>query len=204
MTDDLAARLARTARSVTAATPAFDAERAARLGLVDVAYADQDSPIGTLLLATTDVGLVRISFGPENPDAVLEELADRVSPRVLRAPRRLDRARRTLDRYFAGRGDLDDLPVDLRLAVGWQRDVLDTLRREVPLGTTISYAGLAVRAGKPRAARAVGNAMAQNPVPLVVPCHRVVPSGGGVGNYGGGPERKAALLALEGAALELR
>ena len=204
MIDDLATRLTRAARAVTtSAEPPFDAERAARLGLVDVAFVEHDSPIGPLLLAATDVGLVRVSFGPEDPDDVLDELSARVSPRVLRVPRRLDRARRTLDRYFAGRGDLDDLAVDLRLATGFRRDVLDTLRREVPLGTTITYLGLAARAGKPRAARAVGTAMAQNPVPLVVPCHRVVPSGGGVGSYGGGPERKAALLALEGAALEL-
>ncbi|HEX5614668.1 MAG TPA: methylated-DNA--[protein]-cysteine S-methyltransferase [Acidimicrobiia bacterium] len=203
---ELGSRLARGARAAAraAGTPdALDVARAERRGLVDIAYVRYDAPIGRLLLAATEHGLVRIAFGDEPDDDVLEHLAATISPRIVASARRLDGARRTFDRYFAGRGDLDALAVDLQLALGFDRTVLDTLRAQVPLGATITYAGLADRAGSPRAARAVGNAMAKNPVPLVVPCHRVVPSAGGVGSYGGGPHIKAQLLALEGAALQL-
>jgi methylated-DNA-[protein]-cysteine S-methyltransferase len=201
--DRLGARLAHSAADLAGDPPDFDVARAVRSGLVDVAYTEYDAPIGSILVATTERGLVRIAFGGEDPDEVLEDLARTVSPRIVRAPRRLDAARRTFDRYFARRGDLDALAIDLQLASGFRKTTLATLRAQVPLGTTITYGALARRAGKPRAARAVGTAMATNPLPLVVPCHRVVPSTGGVGNYGGGVPTKIALLELEGAALAL-
>lgn len=175
------------------------AERAAERSLLDVAYTTLDSPVGTLLLAATSQGLVRVAFEVEGHDGVLTELSRRVSPRVLRAPGRLDAVVRELEEYFAGRRREFDLPVDLRLATGFRRQVLDRLR-EVPFGRTASYAVLAQAAGSPRAVRAVGSACATNPVPLVVPCHRVVRSDGAIGSYRGGPAAKRALLDLERAA----
>lgn len=164
--------------------------------LLDVAYATLDTRIGPLLVAATPAGLVRIAFGDDDHDRVLADLAERVSPRVLHAPARLAEVARQLDEYLAGRRRDFDLPVDLRLAKGFRRDALDRLRL-VPYGHTVTYAGLAAATGRPTAVRAAGSACATNPVPLVVPCHRVVRSDGTIGNYGGGTIVKERLLALE-------
>ena len=172
--------------------------RAHEQDLLDVAYRDLDTPLGRLLLAATPAGLVRVAFPVEDPDAVLDTLAGRISPRVLRAPARLDTVARELDEYFAGRRHAFDVPVDLQLAHGFRRAVLERLV-EVPYASTVSYGELASRVGNPRASRAVGTACALNPVPLVVPCHRVVRSNGSPGSYRGGPEAKRRLLALEAA-----
>ncbi len=173
--------------------------RLAADGLVDVAYTELDSPVGRLLLAATDAGLVRVAFDVQDHDAALQQLADRVSPRVLRAPQRLAPAVRQLEEYFAGRRTAFDLPLDLRLATGFRLGVLTHLR-DVAYGRTASYAALAAAAGSPRAVRAVGTACATNPLPLVVPCHRVVRSDGTPGQYAGGAAAKLTLLALEHAA----
>ncbi|MGZ4651359.1 MAG: methylated-DNA--[protein]-cysteine S-methyltransferase [Kineosporiaceae bacterium] len=172
--------------------------RADEQDLLDVAYRDLDTPLGRLLLAATPAGLVRVAFPVEDPDAVLDALAAGISPRVLRAPARLDTVARELDEYFAGRRQAFDVPVDLQLAHGFRRAVLERLV-EVPYAGTVSYGELAARVGSPRASRAVGTACALNPVPLVVPCHRVVRSDGSQGSYRGGPEAKRRLLALEAA-----
>jgi methylated-DNA-[protein]-cysteine S-methyltransferase len=164
-------------------------------GLLDVAWTLADSPVGPLTLAATPSGLVRIAFGHE--DAVLEELADRVSPRVLEAPARLDGVRRQLDEYFAGDRRQFELDLDWSLSQGFRRTVLHKLV-EVPYGHTLSYKELAELAGNPKASRATGTAMATNPIPLVVPCHRVLRSGGMLGGYGGGLDAKVWLLRLEG------
>jgi len=166
--------------------------------LLDVAYRTVDSPIGPLLLAATPAGVVRVAFDVENHEAVLGELAADVSPRVLRAPARLDVLAAELDEYFAGRRHTFDVGVDLQLAHGFRRAVLDHLRG-IPFGRTASYSEIAVAAGSPRAVRAVGTACATNPVPLVVPCHRVVRSDGSSGNYRGGADAKRFLLTLEAA-----
>jgi methylated-DNA-[protein]-cysteine S-methyltransferase len=166
--------------------------------LLDVAYRTLDSPLGSLLLAATDRGLVRVAFASEGHDHVLQELADRVSPRVLRAPARLDIAARELDEYFGHARSAFDLPLDLQLATGFRREVLEQLRG-VGYGTTTSYAGLAARTHSPRAVRAVGTACATNPLPLMIPCHRVIRSDGSMGNYRGGIAAKQTLLALEAA-----
>jgi methylated-DNA-[protein]-cysteine S-methyltransferase len=171
--------------------------RADAEGLVDVAWSTVDTPIGPLLLAGTDAGVVKIGFGVD--EGALEELAAGVSPRVVEAPARLDDARRQLDDYFAGRRRVFDLRLDWRLARGFRRTVLERLFAEVPFGATVSYLDLAARAGNPRASRAVGTAMATNPLPIVVPCHRVLRTGGALGGYGGGLDAKRRLLALEGA-----
>jgi methylated-DNA-[protein]-cysteine S-methyltransferase len=167
-------------------------------GLLDVAYRTVDSPVGPLLLAATDAGLVRVAFATEDHERVLADLAARISPRVLRAPARLDAAARELDDYFSGRRRVFDLPLDLRLARGFRRSVLTHLP-DIGYGTTASYAVLAAAAGSPRAVRAVGTACATNPLPVVVPCHRVVRSDGALGQYVGGVEAKHSLLVLEGA-----
>ena len=175
------------------------ARRAQEEGLLDVAYRTLDSPVGRLLLAATPEGLVRVAFETEDADTVLSELAAQVSPRVLLAPARLDVVASELDEYFTGRRHAFDVPVDLRLARGFRRAVLERLT-QVPYARTVSYAELAARAGSPRAVRAVGTACALNPVPLVVPCHRVVRSDGAPGGYRGGSEVKRRLLAMEAAA----
>jgi methylated-DNA-[protein]-cysteine S-methyltransferase len=175
------------------------ARRAAEEDLLDVAYRELDSPLGRLLLAATPAGLVRVAFPVEDADAVLDTLAAQVSPRVLRAPGRLDEVARELDEYFAGRRQAFEIPVDLQLARGFRRAVLEKLV-DVPYARTVSYAELAASTGSPRAVRAVGTACALNPVPLVVPCHRVVRSDGTPGSYRGGPDAKRRLLALEAAA----
>lgn len=170
---------------------------AERAGVLDVGYHTVDSPVGPLLLAGTERGLVRVAFDREGFDLVLARLAATLSPRVLRAPARLSAAARELDEYFAGRRDRFELPLDLQLARGFRRMVLDHLR-QIGYGHTESYAQVAAAAGSPRAVRAVGTACATNPLPVVVPCHRVVRSDGSWGQYLGGTEAKTLLLRLEG------
>jgi len=167
-------------------------------GLLDVAYRTLDSPVGPLLLAATEAGLVRLAFAGQDHEAVLADLARRVSPRVMRAPARLDDVARELDQYFDGRQDTFDLPLDLRLATGFRRDVLRRLA-DIRYGSTASYAWVAAAAGHPKAARAVGSACRLNPLPIVVPCHRVVRADGSLGDYAGGPKAKRLLLQLESA-----
>jgi methylated-DNA-[protein]-cysteine S-methyltransferase len=174
------------------------ASRAAQQGLADVTYASVDSPIGPLLVAATRRGLVRVSFDQERHEDVLNELVVRISPRVLEAPTQLDEVRRELEQYFEGERREFELPLDWRLSRGFRCEVLRKLVR-VPYGETATYAEMAIRAGRPRAYRAAGSACGSNPMPIVVPCHRVVPSGGGLGNYGGGVDMKKYLLELEGA-----
>jgi methylated-DNA-[protein]-cysteine S-methyltransferase len=169
---------------------------AAGSDLLDVAYRTVDSPVGTLLLAATPQGLVRVAYDREDHDAVLARLAERVSPRVLRAPSRLDDAARELDEYFTGRRRDFDLTLDLQLTRGFRRAVLAHLR-EIAYGATESYAVVAAAAGSPAAVRAVGTACATNPLPLVVPCHRVVRSDGSPGQYVGGADAKQVLLTME-------
>lgn len=176
------------------------AARAAAEGLVDVAVQRHDSPLGTLLIGATEAGLVRVGLPAEDEDAVLDELARRVSARVLVAPRdSLTRARRQLDEYFAGRRRAFDVALDWRLTAGFRREVLLATAR-IPYGRTASYREVATQAGSPAAVRAAGTALATNPLPILVPCHRVLRSGGAIGAYRGGSEAKAALLRLEGAA----
>jgi methylated-DNA-[protein]-cysteine S-methyltransferase len=168
-------------------------------GLLDVAYTTLDTPVGALLLAATEAGLVRVAYACEDHERVLETLAARVSPRVLRAPSRLDDAVRQIEEYFGGRRRRFEVPVDLTLSTGFRRGVLEQLA-EIAYGSTATYTTLAAAAGSPRAVRAVGTACATNPLPVVIPCHRVVRSDGSVGQYLGGSEAKKALLALERAA----
>jgi methylated-DNA-[protein]-cysteine S-methyltransferase len=167
-------------------------------GLLDVAYRTIDTPVGTLLLAATTAGLVRVAYDVEGHDAVLAGLADRISPRVLRAPARLDTAARQIDEYFAKRRTAFEVPVDLRLAEGFRRNVIEHLRA-IGYGHRESYATVAAAIGHPRAVRAVGTACAHNPLPVVIPCHRVVRSDGSTGQYVGGPLAKSTLLDLEAA-----
>ncbi|HVE29614.1 MAG TPA: methylated-DNA--[protein]-cysteine S-methyltransferase [Mycobacteriales bacterium] len=168
-------------------------------GILDVAYRTMDTPVGPLLLAATEQGLVRVAYPNQGHDAVLQALADRVSPRVLHAPGRLDPVARQLDDYFAGRRQRFDVPLDWRLSTGFRSTVLHHLAIDVDYGHTASYAALAALAGNPKAVRAVGTACATNPLPVVVPCHRVVRSDGAIGNYAGGVEAKRTLLELEAA-----
>ena len=178
--------------------------RADRDGLIDVAYANVDSPFGELLVARTDRGVVRLALpvdrGRERPrDEVLEELAANVSPRILESPKRLDEERRELEDYFEGRRQEFDVSVDWSLtSPGFRSRALHAVAR-IPYGKTKTYTQIAKSAGNPRAFRAAGTACGHNPVPLIVPCHRVVPSTGGIGNYGGGAEMKQGLLDFEGA-----
>jgi methylated-DNA-[protein]-cysteine S-methyltransferase len=167
-------------------------------GLLDVAYRTIDTPVGTLLLAATTVGLVRVAYDIEGHDAVLAGLAVAVSPRILRAPARLDLAARQIDEYFAKRRTVIEVPVDLRLAEGFRRNVIEHLR-DIGYGRRESYASVAAAIGHPRAVRAVGTACAHNPLPVVIPCHRVVRSDGSTGSYVGGPLAKSTLLDLEAA-----
>lgn len=166
--------------------------------VLDVAYRTVDTPVGTLLLAATTAGLVRVAYDVEGHDAVLAGLADRISPRVLRAPARLDSAARQIDEYFAKRRTVFEVPVDLRLAEGFRRNVIEHLR-DIGYGRRESYAAVAAAIGNPRAVRAVGSACAHNPLPVVIPCHRVVRSDGSTGQYVGGPLAKSTLLDLEAA-----
>jgi methylated-DNA-[protein]-cysteine S-methyltransferase len=171
--------------------------RAAEEGLLDVAYTSADSPFGTLLLAKTRRGLVRVGLPNQDSDELLVDLADRVSPRVLEAPKELDEVRRELDLYFEGTLDRFDLPLDWRLSGGFRQRVLRAINR-IPYGQTRSYTEMARRAGNERAVRAAGSACGSNPIPLVVPCHRVLRTSGALGGYGGGLPMKQGLLELEG------
>ena len=168
-------------------------------GILDVAYRMLDTPVGTLLLAATEQGVVRVAYEREDHDLVLVALAQKVSPRIMLSPGRLDPAARQLSEYFAGSRRSFDLPLDLRLATGFRRSVLAHLP-QIGYGHTESYTQVASAAGHPRAVRAVGSACATNPVPVIVPCHRVVRSDGLLGGYAGGASAKQSLLALEGAA----
>ncbi len=194
-------------RGILESVPPFDPDEltglldglvrtAGESGLLDIAYRTLETPVGTLLLAATDQGLIRVAYDREDHDLVLDKLAERVSPRILRAPARLDLPARQLDEYFAGRRRQFDVALDLRLSSGFRRSVLDHLRA-IGYGRTESYAQVAQAAGSPLAVRAVGSACASNPLPVVLPCHRVVRSDGSLGGYIGGLEAKRLLLELE-------
>jgi methylated-DNA-[protein]-cysteine S-methyltransferase len=168
-------------------------------GLLDVAYTTIDSPVGTLLLAATPKGLVRVAYDVEDHGRVLDTLAQRLSPRVLRAPKRLDAAARELDEYFSRQRRIFDLPLDLSLSKGF-RQLVQRHLPEIGYGQTRTYGQVAELVGSPKAVRAVGTACATNPLPVVVPCHRVLRANGTPGDYVGGPDAKKALLSLEAAA----
>ena len=172
---------------------------AQRDGVLDVAYRQVDTPVGPLLLAATERGLVRVAYDREDRDTVLASLAATVSPRILHAPARLDEVSRQLAEYFAGRRKSFDVPLDFRLSHGFRRSVLAHLSG-IGYGRTASYAQVAAAAGSPKAVRAAGTACATNPLPVIVPCHRVIRSDGSLGRYVGGPEAKQSLLHLESAA----
>jgi methylated-DNA-[protein]-cysteine S-methyltransferase len=173
-------------------------ERAAEQRLADVSYAAVDSPFGELLLAASGRGLLRLAFPEEDEDAVLERLAARVSPRIVQAPARLDPIRRELDEYFAGRRREFGLALDWTLVGPFGRRVL-AAASQIPYGNVLTYTEIAAEAGSPRGSRAAGNALGANPIPIVVPCHRVLRRGGALGGYAGGLPRKQFLLELEGA-----
>lgn len=190
--ESIEARARRAARLV--------AERAAREGLLDVAYGFVDSPFGPLLVATTSHGLVRVAYPDRPVDEVLERLAHEISPRVLESPQATEEIRRELEEYFDRKRRTFAVPVDLSSVRGFGREVLRQTAR-IPFGSVATYRDVASRAGSPGAVRAAGNALGGNPVPIVVPCHRVVRTGGGLGGYTGGVERKMTLLELEGVSL---
>lgn len=179
------------------------AEAADRDDLLDVAYRTIDSPVGSLLLAATARGLVRVAFEREDHDRVLASLAGRLSPRILQAPRRLDPVARELDEYFSGGRTAFDVPVDLALTTPFRRRVLEHLP-QIRFGSTETYSDVADAVGSPRAVRAVGSACATNPLPVVIPCHRVMRTDGGLGGYLGGLAAKTALLGLESAGVTSR
>jgi len=190
-------RTLRAALKAPAAEPPSIVDTVAAAGLLDVAYARHDSPVGTLVLARTPQGLARVAYVEEGQeDAVLQDIAVRLSPRMLAAPQRLDESRRELDEYFAGRRQAFDLELDLRLLGDFARRVL-TATAAIPYGEVSTYREVAAAAGSPRGSRAAGNALGSNPLPIVLPCHRVLHSGGGLGGYTGGLERKRTLLAIE-------
>lgn len=198
MTDRLTRTLRGDRRAVEAAARAASERVVERLADdADVAYADMDSPVGRLLLAQSRRGLVRIHWVEGNEDDILEEVARDVSPRILHAPARLDEARRELEEYFAGQRTRFDVPVDWGILAGFRRRVLEATAR-IPFGSVSTYTDVAVRAGSPRGMRAAGNALGSNPIPIVVPCHRVLRTGGDLGGYGGGLDRKRTLLRIEG------
>jgi methylated-DNA-[protein]-cysteine S-methyltransferase len=175
------------------------ASAAVREGLADAVFTRLRSPIGRLLVVQGDRGVVRVGFEDEPDDRVLAEVAAQLGPRIVGSDRELAGTRDELDAYFAGEGDPHRLPVDLSLvAAPFRRVVLETLHDEISRGEVVTYGALADRAGNPRAYRAAATACARNPVPILVPCHRVLPSSGGIGQYGGGVERKRTLLELEG------
>jgi methylated-DNA-[protein]-cysteine S-methyltransferase len=197
------------AHNLFAAIPEVDPETNARLhaalvaaaaadGLIDIAYRTIDTPVGQLLLAATGKGLVRVAYPQEGHDRVLTTLAERISPRILRAPGRLDEAAREFDQYFTGTRKQFDIRLDTQLSRGFRRNVL-TLLPTIDYGTTASYAEIAQLTDNPKAVRAVGSACATNPLPVVIPCHRVLRSDGGMGGYVGGLDAKRTLLALESA-----
>jgi len=173
--------------------------RAEAEGLLDVAYTTVDSPIGRMLLASTPKGLVRVGFPTEDEDNVLEQLADRISPRVIEAPAKLDDVRRELDEYFEGNLKRFTTKLDWTLTgKGFRHDILEHTAK-IPYGHTSTYMEMATKAGNRKAYRAAGNALGSNPIPVIVPCHRVLATGGGLGGYGGGLPVKQMLLRLEGA-----
>jgi methylated-DNA-[protein]-cysteine S-methyltransferase len=175
------------------------AAAAVREGLADAVFTRLRSPLGRLLVVQGSHGIVRVGFADQPDDAVLAEVAAHLGPRIVGSDRELAATRDVLDAYFEGELDTSALPIDLSLVTApYRRAVLETLHREVPPGQVVTYGALARLTGHPKAARAVGSACAHNPVPIVVPCHRVLPGHGGIGGYGGGPERKRALLELEG------
>jgi methylated-DNA-[protein]-cysteine S-methyltransferase len=178
------------------------ARRAAEEGLLDVAYTTVDAPFGRMLVAGTPRGIVRTAFEMEREDDVLTELAERISPRVLEAPARLDGVRRELDEYFEGHRTEFRTPIDWQLSHGFLLRAREACLA-IPYGEVRTYRELAAAAGSPEAVRAAGNAMARNPIPIVVPCHRVLRTGGGLGGYGGGLECKRWLLDLESGTLRL-
>lgn len=171
-------------------------------GLVDALYTRVDTRIGPLLVVTGATGILKVSF-PEYPvDDALAEVAQRIGPRVIASRHELSEVTGRISAYLDGDLPAIEMPYDLRLAgSGFRREALEALARTTHAGEVVTYKELAARAGRPRAIRAAGTACATNPIPLVVPCHRVVPTGGGIGNYGGGVQRKATLLELEGAIL---
>jgi methylated-DNA-[protein]-cysteine S-methyltransferase len=175
------------------------ADAAQAEGILDIAYRTVDTPVGPLLLAATERGLVRVAYRSEDHNAVLQTLAERISPRILHAPARLDTTARELEEYFTGTRHTFDIPLDWRLSAGFRATVLHRLP-DIGYGHTASYASVAALAGNPKAVRAVGSACATNPLPVIVPCHRVVRSDGSMGGYLGGVEAKHTLLALEAAA----
>jgi len=185
-------------RDAAADAAARLARRIAEEGLADVSYTAADSPFGRLLVAGTDRGLVRVAFPEEDEDTMLDRLARRISPRIVHAREPLDAVLRELDEYFGGRRRHFDLELDWQLVSPFGRRVLG-VTSEIPYGGVMSYAEVASDAGSPRGFRAAGNALGSNPMPIVVPCHRVLHSGGGLGGYGGGLDRKRWLLELEGA-----
>jgi methylated-DNA-[protein]-cysteine S-methyltransferase len=197
---DLERRLARpttTTVDLTAVTAEL-ARRADAAGLLDVAWATLDTPLGPIAVFVTPRGLVRVAYDRENFGEVADEVADQVSPRVLIAPKRTDPVRRELDEYFGERRRSFDIPIDWTLVRGFNQGVLRATAA-IPFGETASYGEVAAAAGSPRAARAAGNALAGNPIPIVVPCHRVIHADGGIGGYTGGLANKRFLLSLEGA-----
>ena len=195
-TDELEGRLLRAGARLAPEPPDL-AAAAAAAGMLDLAYATTDSPLGPLLLASTDQGLVRVAYLEfVDRDAVLQSLADRVSPRMLEAPRRLDGPRRELDEFFGGRRREFDVALDRRLMTDFTRRIL-TATAAIPYGSVSTYGAVAREAGSPRGSRAAGNALGSNPMPIVIPCHRVLHADGGIGGYTGGLERKRTLLELE-------
>ncbi len=199
MTDELERRL------VVRDAPELDlnalradlARRAADEGLLDVAHASVDSPLGSLTVFVTPRGLLQLSYPGEPIEAQLDEVAARISPRILAAPERTDAVRRQLEEYFAGSRRRFEVPIDWRLVRGFAGNVLRATSR-IPFGSVSSYREVATDAGSPKAYRAAGNALGSNPIPIVVPCHRVLHAGGGLGGYTGGLDRKRFLLRLEG------
>ena len=196
-----------TSRSITKQFP-LDADRLERLharleraahanNLLDIAYRTVDSTVGTLLLAATTRGLLRVAFANEGHDRVLQHLSNSVSPRMLESPIRLDPIVRQLDEYFTNQRDSFNIALDWSLSTGFRRTVLKRLATKIAYGSTVNYAALARLSGSPKAVRAVGTACATNPVPIVVPCHRVIRSDGTFGAYRGGPAAKRTLLGLE-------
>lgn len=171
---------------------------AERANLVDVAYTTIDSPVGRLLVAATGKGLARVAYATEDHDQVLETLGQKLSPRILRAPKRLDAVAREIDEYFARHRQVFDVTIDLSLSRGFRRLVQEHLR-EIGYGQTRTYRDMAELVGSPRAVRAVGAACATNPLPIVIPCHRVLRTDGTLGGYIGGLEAKTTLLNLEAA-----
>jgi len=190
--ESIEARARRAAKLVT--------DRAAREGLLDVAYGFAESPFGPLLVAMTKRGLVRVAYPDLRTDAVLERLAEEISPRVLESPEGTEEVRRELEEYFERKRRTFAVQVDLSRVQGFGRKILQQTAR-IPFGSVATYRDMASRVGSPGAVRAAGNALGANPVPIVVPCHRVVRTGGGLGGYTGGLERKVALLELEGVSL---